>query len=796
MTVPNLNADVTTVRAIITTRWKGDAYRPLHADTVESYYVDTALDNDADTWTFDLGDPNGIYLPMLKRDNEVRVQLYGVGQKAQYLMTGIADEVDFMESTGIWTLTGRDLSALAVDSTPLPHRWAKARAWSIVKSQALDIGFKQTALSHTGIVKKTQYTDGSESYWDFWYRLYRQEKMWLWTTPTGILVGSKLAYGKDPVYFLGDARDGDSDARKHLIIPVIEASLTKTTQGRLEEVVVYGQRGNTGFNISAKDPTMHKWVKKPRKVMLDTSSRTANNAKKAAWEEIFEGKVGSIELKITIPDPGFVLQQNKVCRLYLEEIDLFGTYFVVGTRVQGGPDGFVQEIRLRELEYAVSARVPTAPKLNIGDGSSGGSSAGKALESVGGVPSGWGDFFVKAAKKYHNNMDYSLFLACLLGICHVETGFQNERENGAPVGGNGNIWHPFKPSHTVPIVPPPPPGIVSSPVPPPTASVQNDKRKWEEKFVNEQGSFGLTRQYGVGPMQLTTLGLKQSADDLLKAGHRNQYDGGRWHPEHNIMIAARTLANDVQATRATRDVDIWIAVDAYNRGAQGALDYFRNAGTVSPYAQAVRKAVNSDPGYLAQVKSAIQNSKDAQVGAQDGWTSPKLDHDVFGYHNGQFTGFPSYQQVVKFFQEFDRANANATERRKAIWYAALFGAYQSGNMKYKETRPMKDMNGPPNVPNYSDCSQFATWAYESAGVADPNGNGYNGAGNTTTLWAHGRATNFGALKPGDLIFYSNPDHVGVYVGQGCEVEFGGDPGPLLVRTNYRPAKGYRTYPTS
>lgn len=800
MTIPNLESSVLTVRAVVTTRWKGNAYRPITVDSLESYYVDTALDNDADTWTIDIGDPNGVYLPMLKRDNETRVQIYGVGQAHQFLLTGIADETDYLESDGIWTLTGRDLSSLAIDSTPLPQRWAKARAWGIVKSQAHDIGFKNTHLSHTGIVKKLQYTDGSESYWDFWYRLYRQEKMWLWTLPNGELVGSKLNYGKDPVYFIGDARDGDHAGIKAALIPVIDGSLTKTTQARVEEVVVYGQRGNTGFTVTQKDPTMNKWLKKPRKVMLSNDARNANAAKKAAWEEIFEGKVGSVELKITIPDPGFVLQQNKIARLYLKDIGLFGNYFVVGSRIQGGPDGFIQEVRLREIEYAVSRRVPVAPKLTSGQGpttASGGSALGKSLEQAAGMPAGWGDYFVKAAKKYHDVMDFSLFLACLMGICHVETGFENERQNGGP-GGDHHIWHPFTPSHDEPIVPPPAPGTVPSPVPPPTANVANSKEEWEKKFANEPGAFGINQEYGVGPMQLTSIGVKQAADDLLNPGHRDQYAGGRWHPEFNIMIAARTLHTDCQALHTTRDVDIWIAVDAYNRGVQGAQDYFRASGGVSPYAQAVRKAVNTDPGYLAEVKSSIQATKNAQQVSKDGQTSAAEGSDVgINFKSGRFTGFPSRSEIQSFFQGFSKIHATTAERRQAIWYAALWGAYHADAMNYLETRPMKDMQGPPNVPANSDCSQFATWCYEASGSADPNAEGYNGSGNTTTLWAHGRATTFGALRPGDLVFYINPAHVGVYLGNGIECEFGGNPGPLLMKVNYRSdIKGYRTYPTS
>lgn len=617
--MPDLDPNVQTVRAVITTRWRKKAYTPLPISSIENYYVDTALDNDADTWTLDIGDPNGSLLAMLKRDNEVRVKLYGVGRRLAYIMTGISDEVEFNETDGTWTLTGRDLSSLAIDSTVLPKRWSKARAWSIVKSQAHEIGFHDTDLARTGIVKKTQYTDGSESYWDFWYRLYRQEKMYIWTTPNGVLVAGKVNYSSQPIYFLGDSRDNDNRAIKARCIPVIQAVLTKTTQGRVEEVIVYGQKGNDGFNIKANDPTMRNWIKQPRKVLLDTKSRTTSAGRRMAWEEIYEGKVGSVELKITIPDPGFVVQQNQVARLFLKEIDLYGKYFIVGTRIQGGPDGFIQEIRLRELELALSNRVPDAPSLNTGEPAPD-ARGGSGLEQAASMPRGWGDYFIKAAKRYHGVMNYQLFLACLLGICQAETGFGNWRENGGP-GGDHHVWHPFQPSHQEPVSPGPlPPGVDPAPIPVPSITVRNDKEKWQQMFANEPGVYGITDQMGVGPMQLTSVSLKRAADDLMRPGHRDQYAGGRWHPEFNIMIAAKSFAEHIQYAHAVRDVDIWRAVDAYNRGDLGAQQYFNTYGHVSPYAERVRGYVMKDPGYLQIVNQGVQQA-DATA-SQGRYTNP------------------------------------------------------------------------------------------------------------------------------------------------------------------------------
>jgi prophage tail gpP-like protein len=789
---PETQPGIRGVRAIVTTRWKGTAYRPLVMNSLEQYYVDTGMDTDADTWSIDVGDPAGDYLALLERDNEIRTTLYGVGREQHHpILTGIADSASFEDGT--WTLTGRDLSLLATDSTVMPHRYSKARAWSIVSKQAHSIGFHSTNLARHGMVKKLIQTDGSESYWDFWYRLYRAEKMWLWTLPNGTLVGGHLNYTAHPLYYLGDARDGDDASIRGRLIPVISASLRKNVQPRVEEVVIYGTRGDTGFSVVQRDPTLSKWIKKPRKVILDSKSRTMQAARKAAWEEIFEGKVGSLEFKVVIPDPGFIVRQNQVARLYLKEIGLYGNYFVVGSRIVGGAEGFQQELRLRERQYAMSKRVPSQPKLNTGSGPRGkgtGTSIGSQIEKNAGVPRGWGDYFVKATKKYHGVMDYSLFLAVLLAMCDTESHFSNVREGGGPE------WYPFVA----------PTGIAHS-----TGPGTESRTEWQRHWANEKGAPGnpySTRaaangEAGVGPMQLTSIGLKQSADDLLNPGHRDQYAGGRWHPEHNIMIAARTLHNNCQYFHAVHDNDIWLAVMAYNLGEVGAKNYFNANHTINPYAQLIKKKVLNDPGYLAEVKTAMQKAKDAAQTKKDGNTSGAGpdDETVVRPSGANAYVVEKYDTVVHYLRNFNRANATAEERRKAIYYAALFAFYHRNDMNYAQIRPMPDMKIFPNVPNPTDCSQFSTWCYKTAGVADPNGLAYNGAGNTTTQWAHGRKVSAAALRPGDLVFFNNPDHVAVYYKNGACISMGSDSGPLVLRISdeakyHSSIKGYRTYSTA
>lgn len=119
-----------------------------------------------------------------------------------------------------------------------------------------------------------------------------------------------------------------------------------------------------------------------------------------------------------------------------------------------------------------------------------------------------------------------------------------------------------------------------------------------------------------------------------------------------------------------------------------------------------------------------------------------------------------------------------------------------GTYEYSETRPMPGSLFSGTLPIRIDCSAFATLCYKAAGQPDPNGSGYDGSGFTGTLEAHGRTTT--SPQPGDLAFWSSPDHVAVYVGAGKVISMGGqgDPTELAVsaETAYHASfLGYRTY---
>lgn len=99
---------------------------------------------------------------------------------------------------------------------------------------------------------------------------------------------------------------------------------------------------------------------------------------------------------------------------------------------------------------------------------------------------------------------------------------------------------------------------------------------------------------------------------------------------------------------------------------------------------------------------------------------------------------------------------------------------------------------PPRVPKWFDCSSTCTWYRFVAHLPDPNGLGYNGYGFTGTMLEQGKKVT--DPLPGDMTFYSNPDHVAIEVGQGYVISNGSTPGPYYLRRNYRPVYQTRRYP--
>ncbi len=93
----------------------------------------------------------------------------------------------------------------------------------------------------------------------------------------------------------------------------------------------------------------------------------------------------------------------------------------------------------------------------------------------------------------------------------------------------------------------------------------------------------------------------------------------------------------------------------------------------------------------------------------------------------------------------------------------------------------------------SDCSQFVTSVFRSAGLPDPNGRGYGG-GYTGTLAENGREIPRSQAKPGDLGFYGTAPfhHVEMVVNDGA-TKFVGHGSPPVDSITPGLPNHYRTY---
>jgi hypothetical protein len=104
-------------------------------------------------------------------------------------------------------------------------------------------------------------------------------------------------------------------------------------------------------------------------------------------------------------------------------------------------------------------------------------------------------------------------------------------------------------------------------------------------------------------MQLLSWSLKAAADDMLKLNFHDQFSGGRWVPEYNIMVGAEYLRSCLKTRMndSGRDQDMWLGVAGYEQGAN-------YKGPLTPYAQSVYRYVKVEPNFLKIVVDARQTS--------------------------------------------------------------------------------------------------------------------------------------------------------------------------------------------
>ncbi len=105
-------------------------------------------------------------------------------------------------------------------------------------------------------------------------------------------------------------------------------------------------------------------------------------------------------------------------------------------------------------------------------------------------------------------------------------------------------------------------------------------------------------------------------------------------------------------------------------------------------------------------------------------------------------------------------------------------------------------------PPSADCSSFVTWClWDALGGPKAGGDRVNGAnwtaGFTGTQCSHGRKVTMAQARPGDLLFYRGGNgaigHVAILVADGKAVSHGSNPGPQVVRPDYRPIAEIRSY---
>lgn len=582
------------VKAVLFAELNRNHAQRISVPRVESYSVDTAMDTDSDSFQISIGDPNFQLRRLLNRDNEVRVNIFGGSAgKIEELQQGFADSVGMTED-GLLVIQGRDLSCLATDSIAKPHDQRNYRPHKAIEKEARALGFREFNLDRVPALKR-HYTDGSETYWEKWYRAYRKRKRWMWLEPNGVLRADVLHYTHTPYYRFGRVPSGGNRNRW---IPVQSFDFQSRKQGRIGIAQVVGQSNNIGVIHTEVDKSIKQWVRRPFQIFQDDDVNSRSEARKQAFEEIFEAKVGAIEITIEITHPGFIIRQNRMARLRIPEAGIDGEYFVVGNTIIGGPDGVIQRVRLRQKGFAITRRVPDDPKLEKPPSAKVSGAMGQAL----GVR--WGDSFVSAARRFHGAWPHDLFLACLLAICNKETGFRNVRYSGTVE------WYPppFSGKH------PDLPGGTAG-----RGSLQRHHRLFANARTNPLNPLYPRSEAAVGPMQLVTPDFKVWADQ--HGGNRGEYDGGRWMPDSNIHSGARALAGKLSGLPVS-EANLFFAIGHRYYGSS-------SAAANNAYARDVRRMVFTDPGYLGIVREARSAAEDLNTSGGGSWGGSKPIADQF-----------------------------------------------------------------------------------------------------------------------------------------------------------------------
>lgn len=728
-------------KAIVTVAIGRRGSRQFPVQRVENYTLNQSVDTDADSFSVDIGDSDNELALCLERDNAVKVQLFVDNDKNVLvpIFNGIVDTVNRSEDM-VLAMEGRDLpSSLAIDSDAFPGRWKHLRPKQWLEGRAHALGIGLTAVADMAPIASLV-TDGSEKEWALWYRVARKRGMYVWSDNVGRLIVDKLGYALSASYKFGNPPKGQASSGWFGVEAVAQNS---TKQGRIRKVLIYGENAKKGKAMVAQgiDTSISSWERQPLMIQTSTTDKTIADLKETADEEVFESIVGSQEIELTIRDTGVLIQQNRMGLINLPMLDIENElWFIVGVQREGGVDGLTQRVRLREKGFALTKRVPDAPKLQPDPATDKPiSSIGGALKQVIGKdwPSGWIDSFVRATNEFGvpAGWDFSVFLGVLLSIASHEHGDGVPRNVRGSVNGaiNGVQWVPFADFR----------GETESP-----NRTGGTRDQYNRTFANAQKNPYNPRypnsEDAVGIMQLVTPGFKDWADEYGWDGKpkHDEYEGGRWNPDSNIRAGARAFLGKLKAVNANPLIpgSIWQGVAAY----YGSTDAAAN----KDYAARVKKLYDSL--YEGMVVGAVAATKALPPGSSE-----------------TAVAIPGYGTL-------QLPKATPLEARKAISFclARMGDAYKYGG------------SGP-----LYDCSSFVTKAL-SIGAAylrlkfdEPKESPPHHGESTYTLFDKGAKVTRDNLLAGDLVFFRGtpPEHVGMYLTDGLFIH---DPAPgKFVRVN-------------
>lgn len=214
----------------------------------------------------------------------------------------------------------------------------------------------------------------------------------------------------------------------------------------------------------------------------------------------------------------------------------------------------------------------------------------------------------------------------------------------------------------------------------------------------------------------------------------------RWKANHK-----RTEKHHKAALRAERAADRARGNDHPARARKKDREAAREHGRANKYQGRAQY-------WIARIKEAkrkINHLEQSQAEREAQLAKWKKEHGV-QIHGNKITGGTARQRLVAGALAA-AANCSSGKRRNVYSQA---GAYTV----------QRGITGEP-VGYRTDCSQFVTSIYWSAGLEDPNGENWTG-GYTGTLVREGKWVN--SPQPGDLVLYGSgtAHHVEMYVGPG------------------------------